>query len=114
MRSFVDKNPKLHSMFMANNIDIVSVDTDGDGDGNHAVLKIAEKVEVDGKIVEKPVAYYDPWMKRGGTGQIINAHDNPNLDGRLRSSATIDDYEKATKLEYDLELEHDANRRHSL
>jgi hypothetical protein len=74
----------LRGMFQTSRLDIAAVDNDGDGLGNHVVLRIADEEN-------QVVAYYDPWMKKGTGGQIINTHDGKKGTG----DPDLDDYKRA-------------------
>jgi hypothetical protein len=98
MEVFMDDNPEIAKMFSDNKLDLVAIDTDddrengGDGSGNHIVLR------VDGPDGQ-PLAYYDPWKKKGDQGQIINAQDeNIERNSQQVPAAVLDDYKKAERV----------------
>jgi hypothetical protein len=78
----------LLGMFQNSHLDISAVDNTGDDKPDHFVLRIADDKD-------NAVAYYDPWMKKGTGGQIVNAQDG-QMDGMGRSKdPTMDDYKQA-------------------
>lgn len=78
----------LKGMFLDKNLDITVVDNTGDDKPDHFILRIADDKD-------NPVAYYDPWMKKGTGGQIINAQDGvPDGMGRVRDPS-MGDYKQA-------------------
>ena len=78
----------LMGMFKDKNLDITVVDNTGDDKPDHFILRIADDKD-------KAVAYYDPWMKKGSGGQIINAQDGvADGMGRVRDPS-MDDYKQA-------------------
>lgn len=93
INEFMTKNKDIAQMFSQSNIDISAIDTDADAGNvaNHVVLRINDK---DGN----PIAYYDPWKKKGDQGQIINA-----LDGEIERRpgemppAALEDYKNAER-----------------
>lgn len=98
MEKFMDASPAIAEMFAKNKLDLVSIDTDldkgnnGDGSANHAVLRINGP---DGQ----PIAYYDPWKKKGDQGQIINAQDEDiKRSSHEMPAAVLDDYKKAERI----------------
>lgn len=89
MKKFMEENPKIREMFINNELDLTSVDVTGDGDPEHCILRIGDE---NGKAM----AYYDPWQKKGHTGQIINAQDGQRRPGSHRlDGVSMEDYKNA-------------------
>jgi hypothetical protein len=98
METFMKGNEEIAKMFADNGLDLVAIDTDDDtgnegkGQANHICLRINGK---DGE----PIAYYDPWKKKGDQGQIINAQDeNLKRNSHEVPPAVLDDYKKAERV----------------
>jgi len=98
MDKFMKGNEDIAKMFSDQKLDLTAIDTDddaangGDGAANHIVLRINGP---DGE----PIAYYDPWKKKGDQGQIINAQDDSiRRSGNEVPAAVLDDYKKAERV----------------
>jgi hypothetical protein len=82
------RKESLIAMFKEKNLDFSTIDTEGTGEPNHCILRIADEKD-------HAVAYYDPWMKKGNVGQIINAKDG-NPEGLAGTNdPSMEDYKNA-------------------
>lgn len=78
----------IADIFKKSNLEISAIDNDGDAQANHCILRIADEEH-------KVVAYYDPWMKKGTGGQIVNAEDDRKDGKGPKIDPTMTDYKKA-------------------